>query len=72
MNKKQIAIIGPGGVGGYFGFKINEANNREKYLTTFVARGETYEILNTKGLTLLSPEHSTPTTKPDKVVKKHN
>ncbi|TDQ27525.1 2-dehydropantoate 2-reductase [Tenacibaculum caenipelagi] len=68
MNKKHIAIIGLGGVGGYFGFKIsqfNETNNLHDI--SFVARGKTYETIKTNGLTLLSPEHSNNTTKPNTV-----
>ena len=68
MNKKQIAIVGTGGVGGYFGFKINEANKHNEYTITFVARGVTYDILSTKGLTLLSSEHPNAVTKPNRVV----
>jgi 2-dehydropantoate 2-reductase len=26
MNKKHIVVVGLGGVGGYFGFKINQTN----------------------------------------------
>ena len=69
MDKKHIVIIGLGGVGGYFGFKINlfnELNNSNNI--SFVARGETYDILKNNGLTLLSAEHQNSTTKPNFVL----
>lgn len=66
MNKKHIVIIGLGGVGGYFGFKINQLNETsEAYKVTFAARGETYEKVKENGLILLSPEHSAAHTFPD-------
>ncbi|KPE49204.1 ketopantoate reductase family protein [Chryseobacterium indologenes] len=68
MNKKHIVIIGLGGVGGYFGFKINQFNEASKlYKITFTARGETYEKVKKDGLVLLSPEHSVDHTFPDAV-----
>jgi 2-dehydropantoate 2-reductase len=66
--KKRIAVIGLGGVGGYFGFKLNEANTEKEFEITFLARGLTYQIVKSRGLTLLSPEHFLSTTKPDGVV----
>ena len=68
MNKKHIIIIGLGGVGGYFGFKINQANRNNQHQITFVARDKTYDVVNTKGLTLLSAEHSNSVTKPTNIV----
>lgn len=69
MNKKHIVVVGLGGVGGYFGFKINQANEiSRKYTVSFVARGETYEKVKDNGLTLLSPEHANPQTHPDTIV----
>ncbi|UKB77870.1 ketopantoate reductase family protein [Chryseobacterium sp. MEBOG07] len=69
MNKKHIVVVGLGGVGGYFGFKINQANEvSEKYTVSFIARGETYEKVKENGLTLLSPEHSNPQTYPNAIV----
>ncbi|MGE8513660.1 MAG: 2-dehydropantoate 2-reductase N-terminal domain-containing protein, partial [Chryseobacterium culicis] len=63
MNKKHIVVVGLGGVGGYFGFKINQTNETSrKYTVSFVARGETYEKVKDNGLTLLSPEHANPQT----------
>ncbi|PKF73668.1 ketopantoate reductase family protein [Chryseobacterium sp. PMSZPI] len=71
MNKKHIVVIGLGGVGGYFGFKINQANETsEKYRITFVARGETYEKVKKDGLVLLSPEHPNNQTYPN-VIEEH-
>ena len=44
MIKKLFVIVGLGGVGGYFGFKINQVNESSgKYTVSFVARGETYD-----------------------------
>lgn len=65
MNKKNIAVIGLGGVGGYFGFKINQANKQnQQYRVSFVARGKTYDRVKENGLTLLSPEHTMSITRP--------
>ena len=69
MEKKNITIIGLGGVGGYFGFKINQYNESEnKFDIAFVARAQTYDIVKAKGLTLLSPEHPNSITKPSEIV----
>lgn len=69
MEKKNIVIIGLGGVGGYFGFKINQFNEtKDQFDITFVARNQTYDIVKEKGLTLISPEHSNSTTKPNEIV----
>ncbi|WP_172278577.1 ketopantoate reductase family protein [Chryseobacterium sp. LAM-KRS1] len=58
MNKKHIVIIGLGGVGGYFGFKISQNNETfHQYIISFVARGETYKKVKAEGLTLISTEH---------------
>ena len=66
---KQIVVIGLGGVGGYFGFKINQFNEQDNLLTIdFVARNLTYEIVKNNGLTLLSPEHSNNNTRPNKIL----
>jgi len=49
MDKKHIVIIGLGGVGGYFGFKIsqnNETNKQNKI--SFIARTKTYETVKKK------------------------
>lgn len=71
MNKKHIVVVGLGGVGGYFGFKINQTNETsEKYKVSFVARGETYDKVKENGLVLLSPEHSNIRTYPDAIEEK--
>ncbi|MGK6341435.1 ketopantoate reductase family protein [Chryseobacterium sp. DT-3] len=68
MSKKHIAVLGLGGVGGYFGFKINQENEAsKKYKVSFVARGETYQKVKENGLVLLSPEHPIDHTRPDAV-----
>ncbi|WP_343608371.1 2-dehydropantoate 2-reductase [Chryseobacterium oranimense] len=68
MDKKHIAVLGLGGVGGYFGFKINQENEAsKKYKISFVARGETYRKVKENGLVLLSPEHPVSLTYPDAV-----
>lgn len=68
MSKKHIVIIGLGGVGGYFGFKICQSNETNKqYQITFIARTKTYETVKEKGLTLLSSEHNKSITKPDAI-----
>ena len=68
MNK-NITVIGLGGVGGYFGFKIaQKTSERKNYKVTFVARGETFETVRKNGLTLLSAEHSDHIAKPDRLV----
>lgn len=69
MEKKNIVIIGLGGVGGYFGFKINQLNEQEnQFHITFVARSKTFDIVKENGLTLLSPEHPESITKPNEIV----
>lgn len=66
MSKKHIVVLGQGGVGGYFGFKINQANETsKKYKVSFVARGKTYNRIKENGLILLSPEHPVDHTYPD-------
>ncbi|MEH0157070.1 2-dehydropantoate 2-reductase [Limibacter armeniacum] len=64
---KHIVVIGLGGVGGYFGFKINQANSN-KHQVSFIARGETFKKVSEHGLTLLSPEHPEKVTKPNAVL----
>ncbi len=68
MNKKHIVIIGLGGVGGYFGFKISQSNETNKlHRISFIARAKTYETVKEKGLTLLSSEHKNNITNPDAI-----
>lgn len=47
----RIAVIGVGGVGGYFGGRLAQAGND----VTFVARGATLEALRSHGLRVESP-----------------
>lgn len=73
MTKKHIVVAGLGGVGGYFGFKINQENEvSKKYKITFIARGETYQKVKENGLILLSPEHPVHYTHPDALVQNIN
>lgn len=68
MEKKHVVIIGLGGVGGYFGFKISQHNEIDKKnKISFVARGTTYETVEKRGLTLLSADHPKSITKPDAI-----
>lgn len=68
MNRKHIAVIGLGGVGGYFGFKINQANETDQQNEiTFIARDKTFEAVTKNGLQLLSPEHQNSITHPDHI-----
>lgn len=61
-------IVGLGGVGGYFGFKINQINEIDKQNhISFIARNDTYKIVLEQGLTLLSEEHKNSVTKPDTI-----
>lgn len=65
----ELAIVGVGGIGGYFGFKLaQEYATATTAIITFVARGETYARLKENGLTLLSPEHPSSVARPSKLV----
>ncbi|WP_028122422.1 ketopantoate reductase family protein [Epilithonimonas tenax] len=69
MDKKNIVAIGLGGVGGYFGFKINQYNEGVNgFHISFVARNQTHDIVSKNGLTLLSPEHPNSITKPNEII----
>lgn len=69
MSKKHVVVIGLGGVGGYFGFKISQFSELNKFhKIIFVARGETFTVVNKNGLTLWSPEHQNSVTRPDTVI----
>jgi 2-dehydropantoate 2-reductase len=69
MGGKKITIIGLGGVGGYFGFKLaHQYKDDPTVEITFVARGETYETVKASGLTLLSSEHADPIVRPDIII----
>src|SRR2546426_1275771 len=47
----RIAILGAGGVGGYFGARLQQAGHS----VAFIARGRHLEALQRKGLSLKSP-----------------
>ena len=47
----KIAVMGAGGVGGYFGAKLAAAGND----VTFIARGAHLDAMRTRGLSVLSP-----------------
>lgn len=55
--KYRIAVLGIGGVGGYFGGKLAEhfagSNDVE---TIFIARGESAKAIKTSGLKIITPE----------------
>lgn len=57
---KRIAVIGTGGVGGYFGGKIahSNLNNARGLNVSFVARGQHYEEIKEKGLLLKMGDES--------------
>src|SRR5690606_1406132 len=58
MRQMKIAIIGWGGVGGYFGFKLAHTFSKgNEASVTFAARKATYEAVKERGRVLLSPEH---------------
>ena len=66
MAIKEITVVGLGGVGGYFGFKLAKAFSKNKDVAvSFIARASTYQQVKKDGLTLLSPEHPEPTIRPD-------
>jgi 2-dehydropantoate 2-reductase len=66
MERKHIVVVGLGGVGGYFGFKINQTNESKKqHQITFVAREQTFDTVKNNGLILLSDEHPNSVTKPE-------
>lgn len=65
----KISIIGLGGVGGYFGFKLAQTYyTSQDVAITFVVRNETYNIIKDKGLTLLSAEHPNSTAYPNNLI----
>lgn len=62
----EVAVIGLGGVGGYFGFKLAQSLRPDRNVKViFVARHSTFDHVASKGLRLLSPEHGDPVVKPD-------
>lgn len=70
MKTKELTIIGLGGVGGYFGFKLAQKYfNSEHINISFIARDETYNVVKQNGLTLLSAEHENSTARPNHLYK---
>lgn len=68
MKNRQIAIIGLGGVGGYFGFKISKYSEANPdFDISFIARNQTYHVLKENGLILSSPEFPISVTRPSAV-----
>lgn len=56
-NKTRIAILGIGGVGGYFGGKLTEKYADSAQLEIiFIARGENKKVIKEKGLKLITPQ----------------
>lgn len=69
MSKKHIVVIGLGGVGGYFGFKINKFNEVSKeFHITFVVRNNTLHAIKERGLILHSIEFSDENTMPSSII----
>jgi 2-dehydropantoate 2-reductase len=65
----EIAVIGLGGVGGYFGFKLAQSLHPDSNVNViFVARHSTFDHVNSHGLRLLSPEHGDSVVKPDRLL----
>ncbi len=50
----KIAVIGAGGVGGYFGAQLARSGNQ----VSFVARGKHFEALKQSGLVVKSPDEA--------------
>jgi 2-dehydropantoate 2-reductase len=60
----KIAVLGIGGVGGYYGAKLARAYaSSDEHEISFIARGEHLKAIQEKGLTLITPTESF-TTKP--------
>jgi 2-dehydropantoate 2-reductase len=67
MDKLNIAVVGVGGVGGYFGGKLAYASssNPDAHVNVFfVARGKHLEAMRRKGLVLKSHELGSMTSRP--------
>jgi 2-dehydropantoate 2-reductase len=70
MKTTEFAIIGLGGVGGYFGFKLAQKYSADHTVNvTFIAREKTYEIVRKNGLTLLSAENEENIARPHQLFK---
>lgn len=55
----ELTVVGLGGVGGYFGYKLAQRYEEDNKVTiTFIARDPAYSVIQQNGLTLLSPEHA--------------
>jgi 2-dehydropantoate 2-reductase len=55
----KIAVLGIGGVGGYYGAKLASAYaSSEEHRVFFIARGEHLKAIQEKGLTLITPTES--------------
>jgi 2-dehydropantoate 2-reductase len=66
-SKKNILVIGIGGVGGYFGGKIAwniEKSKNTDYQVNFIARGEHLKAIQEKGLILNKADNETITCRP--------
>src|SRR5690606_10678311 len=62
----KVVVIGLGGVGGYFGFKLAKRYEAEKSVDiTFVTREATSKRRKEQGLRLLSREHEYSTVRHD-------
>lgn len=65
----ELAVVGLGGVGGYFGFKLAQHYTGSATVRiTFVARGTTQAAVRARGLTLRSPEHADSVAYPARVL----
>jgi 2-dehydropantoate 2-reductase len=59
----KIAVLGIGGVGGYYGAKLASAYaSSEEHKIFFIARGDHLKAIQEKGLTLITPTESFTTT----------
>lgn len=66
----EIAVVGLGGVGGYFGFKLAQRfSEQEDVKVTFITRGATYDAVKSKGLILHSAEHQKNRVHPDRLLR---
>ncbi|MBW2638323.1 MAG: hypothetical protein JRC86_12545 [Deltaproteobacteria bacterium] len=55
----KIAVLGIGGVGGYYGAKLASAYaSSEEHRIFFIARGDHLKAIQEKGLTLITPTES--------------
>ena len=67
----DVAVVGLGGVGGYFGYKLAEKYKEDNEVSiTFIARAPTYSVIQQKGLILLSPEHGRKGVSPSRLLSK--